>query len=318
MPSTIVHPRETSDSAAARSAKAAQDSVVTVAGVTISNALRAIPGEAGLTKLDIVRYYEAVAAWLLPDLASRPLSLVRCPGGDFDRCFFRRHPEDEAETGSAIPFVRVKNLHELIRSVQGGTIEFHGWGASLPRLDRPDRITLDLDPDPALPWKTFREAAELTRALLDQLELTWFLKTTGGVGLHFVVPLARHAGWDDVKDCARRFAQHLAGTLPTLFTATASKAKRKGRVYVDYLRNAEGASAVAAYSLRAKRGFPVAMPIPWEALNNDVRSDWFNLANVPQALASRKTDPWAGLANVRQSIASAARALGKASLSVSS
>ena len=283
-----------------------------VQGVTITNPDRPIPDEEGVTKLDVVRYYEAVAPSLLLEIAQRPLSLIRCPGGDFGRCFFRRHPEDDRQLDDGltdVPYVRVQTPEELIGSVQGGTFEFHSWGTSLPRVDRPDRITLDLDPDAALDWETFREACELTRALLDRLELRWFVKTTGGKGIHFVLPIARRHLWDDVKAFAHRIAEHLAQALPTLFTSNASKAKRKGRVFVDYLRNAEGASAIAAYSLRARPGLPVAMPIPWAALDQDVRGDHFNLGNVPQMLAVQRSDPWAEYPSVRQSLAMARRML---------
>jgi bifunctional non-homologous end joining protein LigD len=292
-----------------RSVRVPRDERVTVAGVEISNASRAIPNEEGLTKLDIVRYYESVADWLLPEIAERPLSLIRCPGGDFGSCHFRRHPEKERDDQGGIPYVRIPSLRELIVSVQGGTFEFHSWGSTFPRIDRPDRITLDLDPDPELPLRTFREALELTRALLDSLELKWFAKTTGGKGLHFVLPIVRRDGWDEVKEFARRFAEHLAGTIPTLFTATMSKAKRVGRVYIDYLRNGEGATAVSAYSLRARPGLPVSMPIAWEALDDDVRGDRFNIGNVPRILAGRRVDPWAGYGEARQSIDNAKRML---------
>jgi bifunctional non-homologous end joining protein LigD len=276
-----------------------------VAGVRITHPNRPVANQDGVTKLDVVRYHEAVAAQLLNEIESRPLSLIRCPGGDFGRCFFRRHPDDDRDLRAdltGIPFVRVRNLRDLIASVQGGTFEFHTWGASLPRLDRPDRLTLDLDPDTALDWATFREACELTRALLDRLELRWFVKTTGGKGLHFVIPLARRHTWDEAKAFAHGVANHLATTVGTLFVADASKRKRKGRVYVDYLRNAEGASAVSAYSLRARPGLPVAMPIAWDALDQDVRGDHFNLGNVPGILAARRTDPWAGMRGVKQSL----------------
>ncbi|GIK86213.1 MAG: ATP-dependent DNA ligase [Betaproteobacteria bacterium] len=283
----------------------------TVAGVAITNAQRPLPGHEELTKLDLVRYYEAVAPWLLAQIGRRPLSLVRCPGGDFSQCYFQRHPDGgrgDAQ-GGAVPFVRVRNVKELVASVQGGTVEFHEWGASLPRIERPDRITLDLDPDPALPWTAFREACELTRVLLDELGLAWFAKTTGGKGLHFVLPVVRREPWDEVKDFAQRIAAHLAATLPSLFVASMSKARRRGRVFVDYLRNGESATAVAAYSLRSRPGLPVAMPIAWEALDEDVRGDHFNLRNVPSLLAARD-DPWTGYAAAAQSLAQARRRLG--------
>ena len=289
--------------------RAARAESVSVAGVAISNASRPIPNEEGLTKLDVVRYNESVADWLLAEITQRPLSLIRCPGGDFGSCHFRRHPDKPRDDAGGIPYVRISSLRELIASVQGGTFEFHSWGSTLPRIDRPDRITLDLDPDPELPWRTFREAVELTRALLDSLELKWFAKTTGGKGLHFVIPIVRRDDWDEVKDFARRFAEHLAGTVPTLFTANMSKAKRVGRVYVDYLRNGEGATAVAAYSLRARPGLPVSMPIAWKALDDDVRGDHFNIGNVPHILTGQRADPWAGYAEVRQSLGNAKRML---------
>ena len=294
---------------APRRSRATREEPVHVAGVAITNASRTIPNEEGLTKLDVVRYNEAVSDWLLREIAQRPLSLIRCPGGDFGSCHFRRHPENERNPTSGIPFVRIETLGDLIASVQGGTFEFHAWGSSFPRIDRPDRITFDLDPDPDLPWRTFREALELTRALLDSLGLGWFVKTTGGKGLHFVLPIVRRDSWDEVKDFARRFAEHLATTIPTLFTANMSKAKRSGRVYVDYLRNGEGATAICAYSLRARPGLPVSMPISWEALDDDVRGDRFNIANVPQILAGRRVDPWAGYEAARQSLANARRML---------
>jgi|SRR5687767_6401318 len=287
------------------------DERVVVAGVVISNAERPIPNEEGLTKLDVVRYNEAVADSLLPQLANRPLSLIRCPGGDFGNCHFRRHPDDDRDATGSIPYVRITTQRELIASVQGGTFELHSWGSSFPRIDRPDRITLDLDPDAELPWRTFREAIELTRALLDSLELNWFVKTTGGKGLHFVLPIVRRDSWDDAKAFARRMAEHLAASVPTLFTATMSKVKRAGRVYVDYLRNGEGATAVTAYSLRARPGLPVSMPIAWTALDDDVRGDHFNIGNVPRILAGRRVDPWAGYESARQSVGKARRMLSR-------
>ena len=301
-----------SERSRSRAVGASSDQAPLVEGVRITNASRAIPGEDGVTKLDVVRYYQSVAPALLSEIAYRPLSLIRCPGGDFGRCFFRRHPDDDREPRDAatdVPYVRIATPPELIGSVQGGTFEFHAWGASVPRVDRPDRITLDLDPDTAMDWETFREACELTRALLDRLELRWFVKTTGGKGLHFVLPISRRHGWAEVKTLTHRIAEHLARALPTLFTSSASKSKREGRVFVDYLRNAEGASAIAAYSLRARAGLPVAMPIAWAALDQDVRGDHFNLGNVPQLLATRRDDPWADYPTVRQSLAAAKRML---------
>ena len=195
----------------------------------------------------------------------------------------------------------------MVENVQNGAFEFHSWGATFPRLDRPDRITLDLDPDAALPWAAVREACEIMRALLDRLELAWFLKTTGGKGFHFVIPVARRYGWDEVKTFSRGIASHLARNKPAMFTDVASKQKRSGKVYVDYLRNADGATAIAAYSLRARAGLPVSLPIEWSALARDVRGARFNVRNVPALLARRKVDPWAGYEKSRQRLSASAR-----------
>ena len=283
----------------------------TVAGVAISHPERPISGATGLTKLDLVRYVERVGGWLVPHIDRRPLSLVRCPGSDIEHCFYQRHPfEDDEAPRSAVtdvPFVRLPDLSAAIRAVQLGAFEIHSWGSSVPRVDRPDRIVLDLDPDPDLPWASFRDACELTRAPFDRLELAWFVKTTGGKGLHFVVPIARRDGWEPVRAMARAMALELAASAPSLIVATMGKAKRAGRVYVDWLRNGEGATAVAAYSPRSRPGLPVSMPIAWPELERDVRGAHFTIANVPGILARRRRDPWAGYAATRQSLTAAHR-----------
>jgi len=293
-----------------RSAKP-RDEKPEVAGVAISNAERVIAEGDGVTKLDVVRYHVAVAKWLLPHVVDRPLAVIKCPGSDFTHCFFQRHPVDIRHAATrqpdTPPYLHLKTLEEVVRAVQNGVFEFHSWGVRFPRLDRPDRITLDLDPDIALEWPALRHACELTRALLERLDLDWFLKTTGGKGLHFVVPIAPCYDWDEVKSFARALAMELVRAEPSIFTATMSKAKRTGRVFVDYLRNAGGATAVAAYSLRARAGLPVSMPIAWSALREDVRGTHFNVRNVPAMLAHRKSDPWAGYGAARQRITAAQR-----------
>lgn len=282
-----------------------------IAGVVISNPDRVVSETEDITKLDVVRYHADVAKWLLPQIGDRPLAVVKCPGGDFAHCFFQRHPGDIRRVGTrdpdSPPYLHLETLGQVIGAVQNGVFEFHSWGSRFPRLDRPDRITLDLDPDPGLTWPEFRHACELTRALLERLELVWFLKTTGGKGLHFVVPIEPRCHWDEVKSFARALAIELARAEPSVFTATIRKAKRTGRVFIDYLRNADGATAVAAYSVRARAGLPVSMPIAWTALREDVRGTHFNIRNVPGFLARRRSDPWAGYASVRQRITAAQR-----------
>jgi bifunctional non-homologous end joining protein LigD len=285
-----------------------------VAGIAISHPERPIDEAPGHTKLDVVRYHERLGRWLLPELAPRPIAVVKCIGGRFGDCFFQKHPSrrDAAADDDSAPFMRMADVADVVRAVQNGAFEFHTWGASFPRLERPDRITLDLDPDAELPWPVMLEAADEVRALLDALDLSWFVKTTGGKGLHFVVPITRRHTWPETKAFARGIANQLVRRVPQLFTATAGKDARIGRVYVDYLRNADGATAVAAYSLRARTGLPVSMPIAWSELSGpDVRGGHFNIDNAEAAVARRDADPWRDYDRSRQTIsASMRRAVG--------
>ena len=279
-----------------------------VAGVVISNAERPIVEAPGHTKLDVVRYHETLASWLLPQVAPRPIAVVKCMDGRFDDCFFQKHPlRGRERDDDSPPFMRLADVADVVRAVQNGTYEFHTWGASFPRLERPDRITLDLDPDADLAWPAVREAAEHVRTFLDRLELRWFVKTTGGKGLHFVLPITRRHTWLEARDFARAIAETLADDMPAVFTAKAAKDARAGRVYVDYLRNAEGATAVAAYSLRARAGLPVSMPIAWSDLERDIRGDCFNIDNAADAIARRRDDPWAGYDRARQTLSASMR-----------
>jgi bifunctional non-homologous end joining protein LigD len=278
-----------------------------VAGIAVSNPDRPIVEAPGHAKLDVVRYHERLAAWLLPQLAPRPIAVVKCMGGRFDDCFFQKHPLQSRDDDDSPPFMRLADTADIVRAVQNGTYEFHTWGASFPRLERPDRITLDLDPDSELPWPVIRAAAEHVRELLDRLELRWFLKTTGGEGLHFVLPITRRHTWLETRDFARAIADILSGEMPALFTSKSGKDARAGRVYVDYLRNAEGATAVAAYSLRARPGLPVSMPIAWSAIEDDVRGDYFNIDNAADAVAGRRDDPWGDYECSRQTLSASMR-----------
>lgn len=280
-----------------------------VAGVTISHPDRVLFADIGLSKIDVARYYEAVADQLLPQLHDRPLSLMRCPRGPAHQCFFQKHLHGDAPAG--IARVEIEEQHgsgeymiantaeAVVGLVQMGVLELHTWGARRDRLDRPDRLILDLDPAPDVAWAKVAEAAQLTRALLEELGLPAFLKTTGGKGLHIEVPLLRQHDWQAVRQFSQRLAQHLAKHVPDRFVANMSKAKRVGRIFVDYLRNGEGATAVAAFSLRARPGATVAVPISWDELAEGITSDHFTVASVPARLASLREDPWAGYESAR-------------------
>jgi bifunctional non-homologous end joining protein LigD len=193
----------------------------------------------------------------------------------------------------------------LIALVQMGVLEIHTWGSQTKRLDRPDRLIFDLDPDPSVQWPQVVQAAREVRLVLEDLGLTAFLKTTGGKGLHLVVPIQPRIDWDEAKAFCKSLADFVVRAAPERYVATMSKAARKGKVFIDYLRNGRGATAVAAYSTRAKPGATVSVPIAWEELSSRLRSDHFTVSNVPERLAKLKRDPWADMAAIRQTITKA-------------
>ncbi|MFS0754891.1 DNA ligase D [Noviherbaspirillum sp. 1P10PC] len=290
--------------------KPAPDQAV-VAGVRLSHATRILFSEARVTKLDLAHYYEDIADWILPHLKQRPLTLVRCPQGH--HCFFQKHANEttaegvgriEVPTGGATAtYMSAGTLPGLISLVQMGVLELHTWGAREGHLDRPDRMIFDLDPDADLEWKNVVEGAQLVRSLLQDIGLTSFVKTTGGKGLHVVVPLAPRHTWDEVKAFSKAVAAQLEQVLPDRFIANMSKAKRGGRIFVDYLRNASEATAVAAYSTRAKPHAPVSTPLHWDELaDSDLRSDRYTVLNLRQRLADLKQDPWADYFKLKQEI----------------
>jgi bifunctional non-homologous end joining protein LigD len=281
-----------------------------VLGVRISHPDRIIWPKLGIPKIELARYIEAVGERLLPHVKDRPLSLVRCPDGAEGECFYQRHLMMGASPGnlrtvrrersSKGAYIYAATLDAVVSAVQNGAIEFHTWGATVPDIQHPDRITLDLDPDEKLPWRSLVEGTLLTKQLLDGLNLVSFLKTTGGKGLHVVAPLEPKLGWDEVKEFTRRIAEMLARARPDLFTAKISKQRRPGKIFVDYLRNSQTASAVAAFSPRARPNAGVSVPLAWDELDakTDLRAR-FNVRNVVERL---KEDPWADYWTARQSI----------------
>jgi bifunctional non-homologous end joining protein LigD len=209
----------------------------------------------------------------------------------------------ERACGYASTYMMANSVSAVVGLVQMGILEIHTWGSRSARLERPDRITFDLDPDEDLAWEKLIEAAEIVRNLLQALGLTGFLKTTGGKGLHVVVPIEPKLEWDEVKGFSKAVAELLARTFPDRFTALLTKARRKGKIYVDFLRNAPGATAIAAYSTRAKSGAPVSTPITWEELHeSDLRHDRFHMRNIPARLDRLKSDPWADYEKARRAI----------------
>ncbi|HEX2199873.1 MAG TPA: non-homologous end-joining DNA ligase, partial [Burkholderiales bacterium] len=291
-----------------------------VLGVKISHPERLIWPKLKFSKLELARYVEAVGERLLAHVKDRPLSLVRCPDGAEGECFYQRHltmarspgslQTVKRERSSKGAYIYATDLKAIVSAVQNGAIEFHTWGATVPDIRHPDRITMDLDPDEMLPWKTLVEGTQLTRTLLEGLGLACFLKTTGGKGLHVVAPIQPELDWDAVKDFTRRIAEMLAKARPDLFTAKIAKDRRPNKIFVDYLRNSETASAVAAFSPRARPGAGVSMPLHWDELEakTDLRAR-FDVRNASRRL--QEADPWAGYWTTRQSItAKMAKALG--------
>lgn len=283
-----------------------------VAGITLSHPDRILYDEEGITKLELAQYYEQIAEWILPHLRDRPLTLVRCPEGHEQKCFYQKHVTDhvheavervevQEDHGSAC-YMIVNTTAALVSLVQLGVLEFHTWGATRKRLDRPDRMVLDLDPDPNLSWPDIVEAAHLVKTVLEALDLACFLKTTGGKGLHIVVPLERRHTWNQVKDFSKGVAHHLATTVPTRFTDNLAKRARGGKIFIDYLRNGRGATAVAAYSTRATAGAPISVPLTWDELSHTPRSDYFTLRNIQHRMASLHKDPWAEYGRIRQHV----------------
>jgi bifunctional non-homologous end joining protein LigD len=280
-----------------------------IAGIKLTHPEKILYPEQNITKRDLALYYEAVADWMLPHLIGRPLTLVRCPEGRKKQCFYQRHVTESLrdpirsivvqEGRAKVSYVSVDSTAGLIALVQIGVLEIHTWGSRQDRLEQPDRMIFDLDPDPALPWKQVKEAAQALRGLLRDLGLVPFVKTTGGKGLHVVVPIIAKRDWNYVKAFAKRVAEHLVAQAPERYIATMSKAKRAGKIFIDYLRNARTATAVCAYSTRARAGAPVSVPLRWDELAADVRGEYFTIRNVPQRLRRLRKDPWDGYEEAR-------------------
>jgi bifunctional non-homologous end joining protein LigD len=284
---------------------------VKVGGVTITNPGRRLE-PAGITKVELARYYEAVSAWMLPHLAGRPLTIVRCPhgaSGDVG-CFYQKHPETrgwpdalktvtiEDHDGPAVYFY-VDDEAGLLALAQLGTLEIHTWNSRASDVERPDRIIFDLDPGPAVAFADVAAAACTVRDALEALGLGAFVKTTGGHGLHIVTPIVPGFAYDEVRGFAHDLVDLLARQRPDTFTASMSKTARPGKVFIDYLRNAHGATAVCAYSTRARPGAKVSVPISWEQLTG-LDPSTYDIGSVPRRLAALREDPWAGYEHARR------------------
>lgn len=282
-----------------------------IAGVKLSSPDKVLFEGQGLTKADLAAHYERVAERMLPLVEGRLVSLVRCPEGEGGQCFFQRHDnkgmpaamkrqEIAEKDGGKASYLRLDTLSSLIAGVQMGTLEFHIWGSRGDKLEKPDRLVFDLDPDEGLDFEDLKQAAFDIRDSLSKLGLETVPLVTGGKGVHVIAPLTRRAEWPEVKGFSRAFAQLLSREEPDRYVAQASKAKRKGRIFVDWLRNERGATAVAPYSTRSREGAPVAVPVSWGELKTLKAANQFRIGDMEKRL--KAADPWAESTKWRQSI----------------
>jgi bifunctional non-homologous end joining protein LigD len=283
-----------------------------VGGVGISHADRVLYPEAGVTKRRLAEYYERVGEWIVPHVEGRPLTLVRCPEGLNGDCFFMKHSKVWApealrrvkiqEKTKVGDYLIADDVRGLVSLVQMGVLEIHTWNSKYEQVELPDRIVFDLDPGANVPWKQVIGAARLVRKLLETAQLASFLKTTGGRGLHVVVPLTPKADWKACLEFARRFAELVEEREPRLYTTAFAKAGRERKILIDYLRNNRTNTSIAAYSTRARKGAPVSTPLKWEELKENLDPASLTIDTVEKRLARLRKDPWAEYWTTRQTL----------------
>jgi bifunctional non-homologous end joining protein LigD len=290
-----------------------------VSQVKVTHPERVVDPASGVSKLELVRYYESVAEWMLPHLLDRPIAMVRAPAGIAGQTFFQKHAEKTAMPGLKThdrnlwmnhpPVLTVDTADALLSAAQMNVVEFHTWNSTTQHIDAPDRVIFDLDPGEGVKWKQVQEAALLTRALLEELGLQAWLKTSGGKGLHVVVPLAPRLDYKSVKSFSQAFVRHLAKTIPDRFSATSGAANRIGKIYVDYLRNGKAQTTAAAFSARARPGMGVSMPVSWEQLSDLKSGAQWTVQTAREYLSFQTRDPWEAYWSARQSLESAIKRL---------
>jgi bifunctional non-homologous end joining protein LigD len=296
--------------AEAKRSTAAAKADSSVVGVHLTHPDRVYWDDAGITKRGLAEFYVRVWKWIRPHLVGRPISLLRCPEGAKGQCFFQKHahagiPVEHLhlvpEKGDKI--ISIDDLDGVIALVQGGVLEIHTRGTTIADRERADRLVFDLDPGPGTGWKDVVEAAREVRARLAKLKLKSFVKTSGGKGLHVVLPI-RPTPWDEAKEFTRKIAASMAADFPERYIASATKSRREKRIFVDYLRNSREATAVAPYSTRAREGAPVSAPIEWSELGTVKAANQFTVTNLIQRLSRQKKDPWADIGRTKQSLPS--------------
>ncbi|MCS4510076.1 DNA ligase D [Xylophilus ampelinus] len=289
-------------------------------GMKVTHGDRVVDPKSGLRKIDLVRYYATVAPLMLEHMQGRPTSFVRAPSGVDGELFFQKHAEGEGmpavrrldpalDPGHA-PLLEVASADALLQAVQMNVLEFHTWNARHDRIERPDRMTFDIDPGEGVPWEQVQQAAVLVRVALEELGLPAFLKTSGGKGLHVVVPIKRLHGWDAVKGFSEAVARHLARTIPSRFVAKSGPRNRVGKIYVDFLRNGRGATTVAAWSARSRPGMGISVPLEWDELETLTSGAHWTVRTVDARLRPGNA-PWAGYAAAAVSLTPALKVLAR-------
>ncbi|MET0936835.1 MAG: non-homologous end-joining DNA ligase [Luteibacter sp.] len=284
-----------------------------VDGVAITHPDREVFGTGGPTKGDVAGYYEAVAQLMLPELRNRPLSVVRCPRGTSGACFFQKHHADalgkhvravslKEKGGGEAEYLYVDDAEGVIELVQMNSLEFHPWGSQVDAPDQPDRLIFDIDPAKGVEWKMVVACAREIRERLQAKGLESFVRASGGKGLHVVAPFERGPSWDAVKAFCEGIADAMVADSPKRYIAEASKAKREGLIFIDWLRNTRGATSVTGWSLRARAGAPVAMPLRWDEIARLKTGAAFDLTKAMKRATTLEADPWKGIGTLRQAL----------------
>jgi bifunctional non-homologous end joining protein LigD len=307
-------PREVVREAAVQSPSDAGPGATILEKTHLTHPDRVLWEDEGITKLGLAEFYTEIADWILPHVVNRPLSLLRCPGGSQKECFFQKHAwagldEDliqRVRVGDD-DAVAIQDLAGLLALVQAGVLEIHPWGSTLRNPEKPDRLVFDLDPGEGVGWDAVVQGAIDVGDYLHDLNLESFVKTSGGKGLHVVVPIRPEASWDEAKAFAAGVAAAMTKASPALYTDTMAKKARTGRIFIDYLRNGRGATTVAAYSTRARVGAPVSTPLAWQELPTIRSGNQYRIGNLAARLSHLQDDPWAHFGDVDQVVPRTAR-----------
>jgi len=296
---------------AAKKATAKKPAAKKSTPLKVSHAERTVYGTAGITKGDVAAYYEAVAPRMLPELIDRPLSVLRCPNGAAAKCFVQKHvkpgmgdhiyPIRIEEEDEVREYISIRDVQGLLELVQMNVLEFHPWGAKADDVERCDRIVFDLDPHPTVEWKRVIAAARDMKTHLEKIGMESFVRTSGGKGLHVVVPLNPPCLWESVRHFTQSFAQAMTALRPKEYVAVMGERNREGRIFIDWLRNGRGATSVGSYSLRARERAGVAMPLSWAELGRIRSGDQFTIGNAVERIKSKR-DPWEKITKLWQSL----------------